>query len=95
MTARQQMRGHEIYFDYVKEDWLYSDDNSSIDIERPCTRCNHLPLKSGEDFCLRGLSDCEGIINACCGHGNDEDAYIMLEDGRRFVLDRDLSSKKI
>lgn len=41
--------------------------------------------------CLKELSGCEGISDACCGHGNDEDAYILLKDGRRFILDRRLS----
>ena len=89
MTTRMYQRGHEMYFNYVKEEWFYSDDNSSTDIERPCTRCNHLPLVNGEDYCLSGLTGCKGISNACCGHGNDEHAYILLEDGRRFVLDTD------
>lgn len=87
MTVRMQQRGHEIYFNYIKEEWLYSDDNSSVDNERPCKKCNHLPL-NGVDYCLEMLSDCKGITDACCGHGNDEDAYILLEDGRRFILDK-------
>ena len=37
---------------------------------------------------LQGLTTCDFIDYACCGHGNDEDAYISLKDGRRFVLDK-------
>ena len=40
------------------------------------------------DFCLQGLTDCSFISNACCGHGDDECAYIALADGRRFVLEK-------
>lgn len=90
MSARMQQRGHEVYFDYTKEEWLYSDDNSSVNNERHCKKCNHLPFSNGVDYCLGMLSDCKGIISACCGHGNDEDAYILLKDGRRFVLDKRL-----
>ena len=32
------------------------------------------------------LTTCDFIDNACCGHGNDENAYISLKDGRIFVL---------
>lgn len=88
MTATQNQRGHEIYYNTEKKEWLYSDDNTPSTIERPCKRCGYLPFKSGVDYCLGILSDCKGITNACCGHGKDEDAYILLTDGRRFILDK-------
>lgn len=91
MAATQNQRGHEIYYNTEKEEWLYSDDDSSSGIERPCKRCGYLPFKGGEDHCLSILMDCKGITNACCGHGKDEDAYILLADGRRFILDRRIS----
>lgn len=40
------------------------------------------------DFCLQGLTVCDFIDYACCGHGDDSLAYISLKDGRRFVLDK-------
>lgn len=30
---------------------------------------------------------CDFIDAACCGHGDKEEAYIALADGRRFILD--------
>lgn len=88
MTVRMHKRGHEICFQLSNAKWVYSDDNSPITIEKPCIRCNHLPLPDGEDYCLRKLAGCKGINYACCGHGNDEDAYILLEDDRKFVLEK-------
>ena len=88
MTATQNQRGHEIYYNTEKEEWLYSDDGSSATKERPCKRCGVKPTTFGHDACLEDLTGCKGITNACCGHGRDEDAYILLADGRRFVLDK-------
>ena len=81
-------RGHEIYFNVLLEDWVYSDDNTSTGFERPCKRCGVKPTVAGHDACLNDLTGCIGIVSACCGHGNDEDAYILLNDGRKFVLDK-------
>ena len=90
MTARQRNRGHEIYYDEDKEEWLYSDDDSSASVDRPCKRCGVKATVFGHDNCMKDLTDCIGIVSACCGHGYDEDAYILLADGRRFILDRRL-----
>lgn len=92
MTAKQNQRGHEMYYNETKQEWLYSDNNSSINIDRPCIKCNHLPTNLGHDYCLKELSNCKFITNACCGHGINDDAYILLKDGRRFVLDKRISN---
>lgn len=86
MTAKMYQRGHEIYYDDEKEEWLYSDNNSSAKIDRPCKRCGVKATIFGHDACLKDLTDCIGIVSACCGHGNDDLAYISLKDGRLFVL---------
>ena len=88
MTATQNQRGHEIYYNTEKKEWLYSDDDSSAIKERPCKRCGIKATIFGHDACLKDLTDCKGITNACCGHGRNEDAYILLKDGRRFILDK-------
>ena len=65
----------------------------------PCINGKELCVKCGKprldingvidcDFCLQGLTVCDFISDACCGHNNPEDAYICLKDGRRFVLDK-------
>ena len=87
MTAKMHQRGHEIYYDDKKEEWLYSDDDSTAIKERPCKRCGVKATIFGHDACLEDLTDCIGVVSACCGHGRDEDAYILLTDGRRFILD--------
>lgn len=88
MTITQNQRGHEIYYNTEKKEWLYSDDDSSATKERPCKRCGIKATIFGHDACLENLTDCKGITNACCGHGRNEDAYILLKDGRRFILDK-------
>ena len=88
MTARSYQRGYEVYYDEEKEEWLYSDDNSSVCIDRPCRKCGRKATGLGHDNCMQNLSNCTYIVSACCGHGNDENAYILLKDGRKFILDR-------
>lgn len=83
MTAIQYNRGHEVYYDYDKEEWLYSDDNTSAKVDRPCKRCGHSPNEKGHDYCLSDLGD--NVSNACCGHGIST-PYIQLKDGRVFVM---------
>ena len=79
MVAVQYQRGHAIYYNKIKEEWLYLDDDSSASIERPCVRCGHMPLASGNDYCLGHL---EGVKAACCGHGV-EDGYRLYNNNVR------------
>lgn len=76
MAARMYKRGNIIY--WLKGKWSELEDDI-------CTRCHHAPTKEGHDYCLRDLGN--NIAAACCGHGDDSQAYILLKDGRRFVLD--------
>lgn len=41
-----------------------------------CDHCNKTPTKEGHDGCLGTLKD-KDIMNACCGHGDTEVAYIQ------------------
>ena len=70
--------------------WEDEEGNVGYLHKRLCKKCNkpRLDINGVEDcdFCLQGLTTCDFIDNACCGHGNDEDAYISLKDGRIFVL---------
>lgn len=72
--------------------WEDKDGNVGYNHKRVCEKCNkpRLDINGVEDcdFCLQGLTVCDFIDNACCGHGSDENAYISLKDGRRFILDR-------
>lgn len=43
-----------------------------------CGKCKKGPTPEGHDGCLGTLPGL--IINACCGHGNDSQAYIQYTD---------------
>ena len=89
MTVTDYNRGHEIYYDDEKKTWVYKETGERVldhyCIE--CVKCDKPPVDD-VDFCLYGLHDCDFIQGACCGHNNPENAYILLKDGRRFVLDK-------
>ena len=60
--------------------WLYVDGGRvSDDPQRACGHCGKLVTPEGHDGCLGTLP---GVTNACCGHGQDGDAYIQFDDGR-------------
>lgn len=86
MTAYSE----DLIWDAETKQWVDPDGNIGFYHKRLCERCNkpRLDINGVEDcdFCLQGLTTCEFIDNACCGHGNDDQAYISLKDGRIFVL---------
>lgn len=96
MTARGSLRGHAIYHD--GEDWRYTDtDLRTVDThaDRDCGHC-HLPNRDdGHDPCLGELP---GVMNACCGHGKPEEAYIQFSPTRDIrgvaAFDRQQEMKK-
>jgi len=47
-----------------------------------CVKCKKAPTKEGYDGCLGTLPN---VMNACCGHGNDSQAYVQYWDGRRIA----------
>lgn len=92
MTARGQLRGHPIYFDEAGDCWRYEDTGEPTAEtwhERPCGHCGLYGNSNDGDVdpCLGVLA---GVTNACCGHGNPEDAYISFHGGlviRGFEID--------
>lgn len=79
MTAEHYLRGHPMEF--VDNEWVYSDTHeSTVDTweERPCGHCGLHNTPEDHDGCLGTLP---GVMNACCGHGNINDAYVQFEDG--------------
>lgn len=48
-----------------------------------CGKCKKGPTPEGHDGCLGTLPG--PIMNACCGHGNDEMAYIQYTNGSRIA----------
>lgn len=52
--------------------------------DKPCHHCGRMKTPEGHDGCLGTLCDPE-IMNACCGHGDVEDAYIQYWPGERRI----------
>lgn len=75
-----------------KSRWEDEEGNYGSLHKRVCPKCDkpRLDLNGVEDcdFCLQGLTVCDFIEFACCGHGNDDRAYIALKDGRVFYRER-------
>jgi hypothetical protein len=44
--------------------------------------CDHCGQRcsddSDDDPCIEGLP---GVLNACCGHGDEREAYVQMRDG--------------
>lgn len=102
MTWSEDENGDYTEYDYSENKWIFPDDPEYESIDgkkkRICPRC-HKPRVDVNgicdvDFCLQGLTQCSFITNACCGHGCDEEAYIALADGRRFIIDKEWSRKQ-
>ncbi len=47
-----------------------------------CAKCKKGPTREGHDGCLGTLPG--PVMNACCGHGNDSQAYIQYWGGKRI-----------
>lgn len=73
-------RGHPIVLAKVCGQWLYRDTRQPVEInpDRPCGHCKKPNTPEGHDGCLGTLP---GVQNACCGHGNDAQAYVQFPDG--------------
>lgn len=76
MTVRGKWRGHTIEAPDVA--WVYSDTGKPVaGSKRECGRCHRPPTAGDHDACLGELP---GVMNACCGHGTIDDAYVQLND---------------
>lgn len=76
------LRGHQIEKNEAGV-WVYSDDKTTTAdnwMKRPCGFCGLHNTPEGHDGCLGTLP---GVKNACCGHGNPNEAYIQFEDSPR------------
>lgn len=78
----QSLRGHPIEHD--GDQWRFVDTGEATVTawaKRPCGHCGLRNTADGHDGCLGTLP---GVTNACCGHGNETDAYVQFDDGRRL-----------
>ena len=71
-------RGHEITS--INDIWIYSDTNQKVSMNknRSCGHCGKPNTREDHDGCVGML---EGIMNACCGHGIINNAYVQFRDG--------------
>ena len=85
MTSRGHHRGHQMWFDESAQEWRYKDDDTIVHVGckmRPCGHCGELATEDGHDPCISNLP---GVMNACCGHGQDKGAYVQLLDGHSLI----------
>lgn len=83
--THSKLRGHDI--EYINNQWVYSDTKEPTKFkykERPCGNCGKPYTQEGHDACLGIL---KGVMNACCGHGDTDSAYVQFLDG--FVISGD------
>ena len=79
MTARSYLRGHPIIS--AGEHWVFEDTGEPTEETwkaRPCGHCGRHDTPEGHDACLGTLP---GVMNACCGHGMEREAYVQFLDG--------------
>jgi hypothetical protein len=77
--SRSKWRGHEIYYNSKRDKWFYTDGQPVQDNpNRACGHCGLPNTPEGHDACLGILPN---VMNACCGHGLDNEAYIQFYDG--------------
>lgn len=72
-------RGHRIVSNDGDE-WRYADTGVRVpdDVNRGCGHCGLANTPGGFDGCFGHLTG--GVMNACCGHGVAEDAYVQFVD---------------
>ncbi|MCK5018764.1 MAG: hypothetical protein KAS32_17005 [Candidatus Peribacteraceae bacterium] len=79
MDTKSKFRGYEI--EWVDGEWYFCDTDKLVEethADRPCGYCRKEDTKEGHDGCLSVLP---GLMNACCGHGVDSEAYVQFLDG--------------
>ena len=75
-------RGHKI--ELKADHYIYSDTKQLVSDapERACGHCGLSQTPEGHDGCLGSLP---GVMNACCGHGVESEAYIQYRDGNHIT----------
>lgn len=79
MTVTSHLRGYPIYRD--GDAWRYLDTGAPTAgtwRDRTCGCCGEATKADGHDPCIRALP---GVSNACCGHGELDEAYVQLDSG--------------
>lgn len=84
MSTKSKWHGHTIEFS--DGEWYYEDGvKVKLDKSRKCGHCNKENTVEGHDGCLGTLI---GVMNACCGHGVETEAYVQFLD-RKLITGKD------
>lgn len=76
-------RGYPIYLDGGAYRFADTGEPTAATYQdRPCGHCGLADSEEGHDGCLGTLT---GVVNACCGHGLVDDAYVVLTGGDRLA----------
>lgn len=72
-------RGNPIYD--IDGIWYYSDTGDPVIYSKgkPCGKCDKPYTSEGHDPCIASLPY---IRNACCGHGEPQEAYLQFMNGK-------------
>jgi len=82
MTRLSMLRGNRIYWDGTEFRYCDNDEPTLFAYrDRPCGICHQMSTPEGHDACLGELP---GVVNACCGHGDNRSAYVQLADGQEI-----------
>lgn len=76
---KSTLRGHKIELHNAV--WIYPDTKEHCSVRRDCGFCGKGDTPEGHDGCLGTL---DGVMNACCGHGDVNQAYVQLPNGKRL-----------
>jgi len=69
-------RGHPVVF--IDPQLYYTDTIELTRLQcRPCGVRGKFNSKQGHDACISSIP---GILNACCGHGEEKSAYVQFSD---------------
>lgn len=75
-----KVRGYEIKL--TTEGYVFADTWEFVSEtykSRPCGYCGKADTLEGYDGCIGHIP---GALNACCGHGNTDEAYVQFPDRR-------------
>ena len=78
-TAEPKFRGHDI--ERIDGKWYFCASGNLVEETHkgmPCGHCGKADTRDGHDGCLGALP---GLMNACCGHGADNETYVQFLDG--------------
>lgn len=75
--SKDYLRGHVI--ELKRYGWVYKDTGEqTVRTYRDCGYCGKANTEHDHDGCIGELPN---VMNACCGHGQIDDAYIQYRDG--------------